>query len=288
MTTDAEVRHARRLSAEDFHLAWSVVAEEAPVAGVLAETFREELRTSGRLQSAFLTCSVPAESLLYVGSGVMPLRLSGGDAESFAEAVGRGGFLRSSVHGYRDLVEPLWEHLEPHWGPAREYRRDQQVLAVADVVPADDLAEARPRGCGRLRRPGISELGRVLPAAAAMYREELGVNPLSARFAQGYRRRVASYLIAGKTWTIDYFGELAFKVDVVTREFGTAIVQGVWTHPQLRGRGIATYGMAQTIRALHDQGFTATLVVNTDNAPACAVYHKCGMRYAGAYSTVLF
>lgn len=288
MTIDAGLRSARRLAADELPVAWQVVAEEAPVAGVLVEAFREELRTTGRVQSAFLTCSEPSRSLLYVGAGVLPLRLEPEDTAPLAEALGHGDFLRSSVHGYRRLVEPLWAALESHWGPARQYRRNQELLCAADIGGLDPAIGARPAGCGRLRSPGISELGRVLPASAAMYREELGIDPLAARFAQGYRRRVAGYLIGGKTWAVDYAGQLAFKADVVAREFGTAIVQGVWTHPQLRGRGIATYGMVETIRALHKQGYSTALVVNADNAAACAVYRKCGMQHVADYSTVLF
>jgi uncharacterized protein len=63
----------------------------------------------------------------------------------------------------------------------------------------------------------------------------------------------------------------------------------VWTHPALRGKGIAAAGMAAVVEyALRDFASVVSLYVNDYNAPARAVYRKVGFEEVGAFASILF
>ena len=68
----------------------------------------------------------------------------------------------------------LWPLLEPAWGPAREVRDRQPLLAHRR--PAAGRRPTRPcAGCGR------DEVDVLLPACVAMFTEEVGVSPVGRR-----------------------------------------------------------------------------------------------------------
>ena len=74
---------------------------------------------------------------------------------------------------------------------------------------------------------------------------------------------------------------------MITRH--TAQVQGVWTAPEWRGRGIASTGMAAVIRdTLKRVAPSVSLYVNDYNGPARRVYQRCGFEQVGTFATVLF
>jgi predicted GNAT family acetyltransferase len=82
---------------------------------------------------------------------------------------------------------------------------------------------------------------------------------------------------------------VVFKAElaVVTRH--TTQVQGVWTAPEWRGRGLATAGVATVVRdALRRVAPTVSLYVNDYNHAARLVYARCGFREVGTFATVLF
>ncbi|HEV2086880.1 MAG TPA: GNAT family N-acetyltransferase, partial [Cryptosporangiaceae bacterium] len=68
-----------------------------------------------------------------------------------------------------------------------------------------------------------------------------------------------------------------------------AQVQGVWVRPDRRGEGIATRAMATVVAAaLESTAPIVSLYVNDYNAPARAVYARCGFTRVGTFATVLF
>jgi uncharacterized protein len=66
-------------------------------------------------------------------------------------------------------------------------------------------------------------------------------------------------------------------------------VQGVWVHPELRGRGHAVRGMAAVAHtALAEIAPRVTLYVNDFNTRARAVYDRVGFRQVDEVMSVLF
>jgi predicted GNAT family acetyltransferase len=221
------------------------------------------------------------EALCWLGGHLTPVLASGPAVAAFAEQLGAEQRACSSIVGRADAVLGLWERLSDHWGPARDVRTNQPLLATdtPPTVPADP-------GVRRVR-PG--EVDRLFPAAVAMYTEEVGVSPLVDDGGRGYRRRINELVRSSRAYARFVDGEVVFKAElaVVTRR--TAQVQGVWVAPEWRGRGLAAAAMAAVVRdALTRVAPTVSLYVNDYNVPARRVYERCGFRPVGTFATILF
>ncbi|WP_333618508.1 GNAT family N-acetyltransferase [Dietzia sp.] len=288
MTTHAQPRTARRLMPVEQSELFPVLAAEAPVAAPIVSAMRDERRGVRSALACFHTCSAPELSLLYVGSGIVPLRMEVGDAEPFAAMLVEGRYTKASIHGAAHFVLELWDALRPAWGPAKDERPDQLLLECLEAQPVGVNPPLPGISPLRLARP--AEFARVLPAAAAMYTEELGADPMAAPYAAAYQRRVYRYLENGQTWvcTAADTGEIAFKADVVGREYGSATIQGVWTAPRFRGRGIAGHAMSALAGQLLEGGSIPSLVVNSYNLSARRVYARAGFVPCGDYATIMF
>jgi predicted GNAT family acetyltransferase len=217
----------------------------------------------------------------FSGANLVPI---GGGASSWHALGEHLATLRrecTSIVGPADAVAGIWSELAPRWGPARAIRHSQPLLALRDAAHLPDDA--------RLRLLCPDEIERYLPAAAAMFTEELGVSPLSAANAAGYRRRAEQLLRAGRAYGItDAAGAVAFKADVGALTPQTCQIQGVWVRPDLRGRGLGTAGMSAVVVRALQLAPTVSLYVNDFNVAARGLYAKLGMRQVGELSTVLF
>ncbi|HEY2766501.1 MAG TPA: GNAT family N-acetyltransferase [Pseudonocardiaceae bacterium] len=220
------------------------------------------------------------EGLCFSGPNLVPLRGSRSAIRAFADRA--AGRIRScsSMVGPADQVLDLWSELRGHWGPAREERPNQPLLVLADKprVFADPLV--------RPVRP--DELDRYLPAAVAMFTEEVGVDPLLPDGGAGYRARVAELIAAGRAFARFDGAEVVFKAEIGAMSSTVGQIQGVWVHPERRGEGLATAGSAAVVERLLRMGRLPSLYVNAFNIPARAVYHRVGFTQVGSFATVLF
>jgi predicted GNAT family acetyltransferase len=182
--------------------------------------------------------------------------------------------------GPADHVLALWSQLGESWGPAREERPNQPLLVLAESprVPEDPLV--------RPVRP--DELDRYLPAAVAMFTEEVGVDPRFPDGGAGYRARVAELIAAGRAFARFEGGEVVFKAEIGAISSTVGQIQGVWVHPDRRGHGLAAAATAPGVLRLHRMGRIASLYVNAYNQPARAAYRRVGFTQVGCFATVLF
>src|SRR5215217_1585867 len=177
------------------------------------------------------------EAVCLAGANLIPYALPGAErasAVAFAERARRAGRRCSTIVGPAASVAPLWDLLSPYWGPARDHRPRQPLLAI-DGPPA---ITPEPR----VRPVHIDQLETLLPAAVAMFTEEVGVSPLRVDGGAGYRARVAELVRAGQSlaWIED--GEVLFKAEIGAVSRAACQIQGVWVAPAQRGRGIGTAG----------------------------------------------
>jgi predicted GNAT family acetyltransferase len=167
------------------------------------------------------------------------------------------------------------------WGPARVVRPRQPLLVATTAGHVAPDPEVRP-----VRR---EELRGYLPAAVAMFTEELGVSPIGHDAGASYRKRVAELINSGRTFArFGARGEVEFKAEIGALSDGTAQIQGVWVPPRLRGRGIGTAAMAAVLHHALRLAPTASLYVNDFNTPARRMYERLGMQQTNTFSTVLF
>lgn len=143
-----------------------------------------------------------------------------------------------------------------------------------------------PAGYARLATS--ADLGELLPAAAAMFTEEVGFDPV-ARYGDGYAARLRT-LIAGQRCAIvtDVNGRVIFKADAGIVNLDAAQVQGVWLHPDYRGYGLAKPFFAAAAQILQRRYPHLSLYVNDYNARALAMYRGTGWEQIGQFSTIIF
>ena len=219
------------------------------------------------------------ESLCYAGANLIPLRGESADLHAFADKAMSAARRCSSVVGRAELVLPMWQRLQSAWGPARDVRESQPLLALS-----------RPPACAvdpAVRRVRVDELDAYLVAAVDMFIGEVGIDPRLGDGGRGYRRRVAGLIAAGRAWARFEHGEVIFKAEVGSESPAVGQIQGVWVHPERRGTGLGTAGTAALAAAVVSGGRIASLYVNGFNTVARAAYAKVGFVEAGTFATVL-
>ncbi|WP_020671326.1 GNAT family N-acetyltransferase [Amycolatopsis nigrescens] len=221
------------------------------------------------------------QGLCFSGPNLVPLRGNASALRSFADRALRKQRSCSSLVGPAEQVLGLWDELSGEWGPAREIRHDQPLMAL------DGQPSLSPDPLVRAVRP--DELDRYLPAAIAMFIEEVGVDPRAGDGGASYRARVAELIAGGRAFARFEGGEVVFKAEIGALSTSVGQIQGVWVHPERRGHGIGTAGTAAVVnRLVRGMGRTASLYVNAYNLPALASYRKIGFGQVGRYATVLF
>ncbi|WP_116244939.1 GNAT family N-acetyltransferase [Nocardiopsis sp. FIRDI 009] len=220
-------------------------------------------------------------ALCYSGANLVPVNAGPAAIRSFADHARWRGRRCSSIVGPVEAVRDFWEQVTPAWGPARVIRASQPVLEIdtPPAVPADP----------KVRRVRLSELNTLVPACVAMFTEEVGVPPDSGDGGALYRARIEELVRTGRAFARIEDGRVVFKAEIGAVTPHACQVQGVWVHPDLRGRGHSTAGMAAVVQyALAEIAPRVTLYVNDFNTPARAAYRRVGFRQVGEVMSVLF
>jgi predicted GNAT family acetyltransferase len=221
-------------------------------------------------------------ALCWSAANVVPV---GGDAkamEALADTVMARRRYASSLLGPAEQVHALWQCLEPSWGPPREIREVQPVLTMREL----------PSQSGQRLDPSVrvateEEVDLVMPAAEAMFTEEIGYPPYRGS-GSTYRTGVAALIRRRHTLVRVEDGRVVFKADFGSVALGAAQIQGVWVHPDHRGIGLAVPAMASVVEhALRHIASSVTLYVNDYNTAALATYRRLGMVQSGVFSTIL-
>ncbi|SNR72344.1 hypothetical protein SAMN06265360_11627 [Haloechinothrix alba] len=243
----------------------------------------DPLRLGGELWAADSRPLWPGrlQGLCFSGPNLIPVSGNAAALRSFAERALRRARTCSSVVGPAEQVLGLWEELEGEWGPPRDLRSPQPLLAL-DRAPATAVDP-------RVRRVQPHELDRYLPAAVAMFIEEVGVDPRHGDNGMNYRARVAELIQKGRAFARFEHGRVVFKAEIGALSSRVGQIQGVWVPPDRRGEGLATAGTAGVAAVLvRELNRIASLYVNEYNSAALSVYRKIGFRRVGEYATVLF
>jgi uncharacterized protein len=94
-------------------------------------------------------------------------------------------------------------------------------------------------------------------------------------------------IAAGRAWARFEHGEVVFKAEVGSQSPAVSQIQGVWVHPECRGRGLGTGGTATLAAVIVGTGRIASLYVNDFNTVARATYDRVGFVEVGTFATVL-
>jgi len=209
----------------------------------------------------------------------------GGHAAAAAlEAVRRSGRTVTGFSGPWDQVVAAREALGLGAAPAAKNSRDElYVLDLARLVVPPELAS----GALRCRHPAATELELLVDWRVRFAVEALGatdgpdLRQASADDVQLQHERGTDWLLLAGAAPVSYSVFNAMLADIVQ-------IGGVWTPPELRGRGYARSVVAGSLLAARKQGIArAVLFADPANAAAGRAYLFLGFRIVGDYGLVL-
>ncbi len=177
------------------------------------------------------------------------------------------------------LVESLWSHLRNRIDPPTVVRMNQPIYAIRRRVDFPDLTESR--------FSTLRDLDALVPACAAMHREEVGIDPL-ARDAVGYRERVRELVEQERSIILVAGGRIAVKCEFSAVTNDAVQLMGVWTHPDERRKGFAARLLREVCGHLFRKGKTVTLFVNDFNVPAINLYEGLGFQRIGVNRALIW
>lgn len=184
------------------------------------------------------------------------------------------------IVGPRDTVREFWRIAGRAMGRPRLVR-DRQLVMMVDP--------ARLRRCGPLvtvRHAEMDEWRAVAESSASMIRQELEYDPRrnSVNFNMAIRE-----MIDRRLWWVGVAGgRLCFFCNIGPWSEQTAQLQGIWTPPELRGKGLAAASLAAICDRLFEITPTLSLYVNDFNDAAIALYRRLGFERVGDFQTILF
>jgi uncharacterized protein len=273
------------------HVRTLTTADRDQALEVCSRDTRSNVFVASRILEGALTTSPGAvlgyadgtglQAICWASANVVPVECDRHALAAFATKVRRWRPHCSSLFGPADMVLPLWEALRPTLGEPRAVRPHQPVMATAGPPPPAMPCDPQ------VRLARFDEVDLVMPAAAAMFTEEIGYPPYWGS-AQVYRQGIASLIRRGHTFVRVDGGEVVFKADVGSVALGVAQIQGVWVAPKWRGQGLAVPAMAAVVEQVRAEiAAVVTLYVNDFNTPARATYARVGFTEIGSFATVL-
>ncbi|HVN69748.1 MAG TPA: GNAT family N-acetyltransferase [Candidatus Binatia bacterium] len=184
------------------------------------------------------------------------------------------------IVGPRDQVRALWERMREWHDPPRLVRDRQLVMAVdrASLRPYERLTE--------VRYARIDESNAIADGSAEMVRQELDYDP--RRGAPEFRAGIRQMIERRLWWVGTAEGRICFLCNIGPWSEKTIQLQGIWTPPELRGRGLATASLAAICDRLLEVAPVISLYVNDFNDTAIALYDRVGFDRTGEFQTLLF
>jgi uncharacterized protein len=214
-----------------------------------------------------------AVALCHVGANVVP---SGRETVRFADAAAEAE--PRMIVGEERAVTELWDGIAPRLPKPLDDRPGQPVY-VLEAEP--------PPGESGLRAATVEDLDVLVPAAAAAYLEEVGVDAY-ARDPALFEWRTRAQVEGGRSWVWREGDQILFKAEASAWTPHAVQLQQVWVDPEVRGRGYAQRGMRDLIRLLLRSVPRVCLFVRADNPAAIRLYEAAGMDRVGTYRSVLF
>jgi hypothetical protein len=177
------------------------------------------------------------------------------------------------------LVEPLWNRLRPRLDAPTVVRMNQPIYAIRGRLDYPDLKEGR--------YATLRDLEALVPACAAMHKEEVGIDPME-RDATGYRERIRELVDRQRAVIRVVDGVIAAKCEFSAVTADAVQLMGVWTNPRFRRRGHSRALLREVCGHLARKGKIVTLFVNDFNRPAVALYESLGFQRIGVNRALIW
>ncbi|HUG35874.1 MAG TPA: GNAT family N-acetyltransferase [Candidatus Limnocylindrales bacterium] len=212
-------------------------------------------------------------ALCHLGANLVP---SGVGAAELAAPATRS--TPRMIVGAEGPVTELWKAIRSYLPEPLDDRPGQPVYV---------LEEPPPPGESGLRPAESRDLDLLVPACAAAFLEEVGVDA-AARDRALFEWRTRTQIEEERSWLWEEDGRILFKAEASAWTEDAVQLQQVWVDPALRGRGYARRGLADLCALLLESTPAVCLFVRPENEPALRLYEGIGMRRAGSSRSLIF
>jgi hypothetical protein len=187
------------------------------------------------------------------------------------------------------LVKSGVDAVDQVWGELRRRSPRSAIVDRHEAVYLLGADEGRlldpPPGVG-VRPADVDDLEALVVAARESLREEGRPDPFAGD-VRGFRRWVRGRVPRARV--VETEGRVAFVGYADVQRPEGWLIQGVYTWPELRGRGFAKLGVSDLCRTAFAAGAShVQLAVVEGNVPGIALYERLGFRPVGRLRTILF
>ncbi|MEN9692593.1 MAG: hypothetical protein RLZZ330_237 [Actinomycetota bacterium] len=216
---------------------------------------------------------------VFYSANLVPFSITENAAIEFGKFFAKLHNRTASIVGTKSDVEKIWETSQSSFPKPRLVRENQLLFVLEKELPILDDK--------KVRKVELTDLDNYVAASVEMFTGEVGLPPMDL---VEYRLRIKSQIEAGNSYA--WFasdGRVLFKVDLGSQFNGAGQLQGVWLHPELRGRGFSVALLQMAINQIQrDYCRTITLYVNDFNLAALALYERLGFENRGNFRTIFF
>ena len=179
--------------------------------------------------------------------------------------------------GEGELIERFWKYYAPNGQTGRRFSREVLFELSQPAPEFESVSELRPAV--------LSDLSLIVPVHAALAFEESGVNPLEVD-AAGFRDRCRRRIEEQRVWVLVENGELIFKADIISDTDAVVYLEGIYVHPQQRGKGYGSRCLSALARELFSRTKSISLLVDQERKQAQRFFRKLGFVSRGFYETI--
>ncbi len=212
-------------------------------------------------------------AVCHIGANIVP---SGSEAAGFSKAAARGA--AQMIVGEERAVTELWDAVRPKFPDPLDDRPGQPVYVLEHPPPSGETG---------LRSARLDDLPLLVPACAAAYREEVGIDA-HARDPALSEWRTRAQVEQGRSWIWTEDDHILFKAEASAWTENAVQLQQVWVDPEFRGQGHARRALSDLCIELLKTTPAVCLFVRPDNAAALALYESIGMHRTIMYRSLIF
>jgi uncharacterized protein len=181
------------------------------------------------------------------------------------------------ILGEQEKAARFWRYYSQNGQTPRRVRRQ---LLLEQRWPV----EAR-KGVKDLRLAVLDDLPVLLPLYADMILQESGINP-QEKDPEGFRSRWSRRVEMERVWIWMENQRLVFNANVICDTTDAIYLEGIYVHPQERGRGYGLRCLSQLSSHLLRSTRSLCLLVNEQNHRAQSLYRAAGFKMRGYYDSI--
>lgn len=179
--------------------------------------------------------------------------------------------------GERELIRRFWKYYAPRGQVKRRFCREVLFELNQPLPQFEGVSELRPAT--------IADLSLIVPVHAALAFEESGVNPLEVD-PEGFYERCRRRIEEQRVWVLVEDGQLIFKADVISDTDAVVYLEGIYVHPEQRGKGYGSRCLSELACKLLRHTKSISLLVDQERRQAQNFFRKLGFVSRGFYDTI--